>query len=219
MVDRELTRDIRRLVEDTVPPAPWLEDRVMVAVATAAERPVATSQRPPRLGLQAAAVAALVIGALVIGVLVGSRLGANGNQVPATKPTPSRDPAVVSYRALIDGDASAVEFSFLQNSRCQTRETCARSLVQTRTAAQALLRDMSSARAPTSVSPAALRVEAAADQFIVQLDVAIALIEQPNSDYVAASLAPTIHDLDLSVAVVDCWPAAPIDEEHGITCS
>jgi hypothetical protein len=219
MVDRELTRDIGRLVEDTVPPAPWLADRVIAAVITAAERPIAPGQRPARLGLAAAAVAAMVIAALVVGVLVGSHLGANTRQVPAAGPVPSRDPAVISYRSLIDGDMNAIEFSFQQNSGCQTREACARSLAQTRTAAQALLRDMSSARTPASVSPSALGVESAAQQFIVQLNVAITVIEQPNSDYVSASRAPTIHELDLSVAAVDCWPAVPVEGAHGITCS
>jgi hypothetical protein len=218
MVDRELTRDICRLVEDTVPPAPWLEDRVIAAVITAFERPSATRQRHARLGL-AAAVAALGIAALVVGVLVGSRLGPSSNQVPGAEPAPSRDPAVLSYRALIDGDVNAVDFSFQLDSRCQTRESCTRSLVQTRTDAQALLRDMSRAQPPASVSPAALRVEAAAQQFIVQLDAAIVLIEQPNSDYVSASQAPTIHDLDLSAAALDCWPSAPAEGDHGITCS
>ncbi len=219
MVDRELTRDIRRLVEDTVPPAPWLEDRVIAAVMAAAERPSGLRPRPARLGLAAAAVAALVIAALVVGVLVGSHMGANMRQVQATEKTPSRDPVLVSYRALIRGDMNAIDFSFQLNSQCHTRAACARALVQTRTGAETLLSDMSSARTPASLSGAALRVEAATEQFIVQLDAAIALTQQPNSDYISASLVPTIHDLDLSVAALDCWPAAPIDEAHGMTCS
>ncbi len=218
-MDRELTRDIRRLIEDTVPPAPWLEDRVMAAVMAAAQRPGGLRPRPAWLGLAAAAVAALVIAALVVGVLVGSHMGPNMRQVPATEPAPSRDPGVVSYRALIRGDLNAVEFSFQLNSRCLTRAACDRALLQTRTGAETLLSDMSSARTPASLSGAALRVEAAAEQFIVQLDVAIALIQQPNSDYVAASLAPSMHDLDLTVVGVDCWPAAPVEGEHGTTCS
>jgi hypothetical protein len=164
-------------------------------------------------------MAALVIAALVVGVLVGSRLAAHTSQVPATEPGPSRDPAVVSYRALIDGDLKIVDFSFQENSRCQTREACAGALVQTRVAAQTLLRDMSTADAPASLSANALRVEAAVQQFIVQLDAANALIQQPNSDYISASQVPTIRDVDLSVAAVDCWPAQPLEGDHGITCS
>jgi hypothetical protein len=219
VVDRELTRDIRRLAEDIIPPAPWLDDRVMAAVLAAAERRVATRQRPVLFGLEAAAMAALVIAALVVGVLVGSRLAAHTSEVPATEPGPSRDPAVVSYRALIDGDLKTVDFSFQLNSRCQTREGCARSLVQTRTAAQSLLRDMSTVDAPASLSAKALRVEAAGQQFILQLDAANALIQQPDSDYISASEVPTIRDLDVSVAAVDCWPASPLEGDHGITCS
>src|SRR5260370_37708093 len=104
MVDRELTRDIRRLIEDTVPPAPWLEDRVMAAVMAAAQRPGGLRPRPAWLGLAAAAGAALVIAALVVGVLGGPPMGPNIRQVPASEPAPSRDPGGVSYRRLI-GDA------------------------------------------------------------------------------------------------------------------
>lgn len=219
MVDRELTRAIRRLAEDIVPPAPWLDERVMAAILAAAERPVATRKRRVPFGLEAAAIAALVIAALVVGVLVGSRLGAHLSQVPSTKPAPSRDPAVLSYRALIDRDMNAVDSSYQLNSRCHTRDSCALALAQTKTGAESLLRDMSSAGAPASVSQAALRVEVAAQQFIVQLDSAMTVIQQPNSDYIAASSVPTIHDLDLSVAAVDCWPATPVEGDHGITCS
>jgi hypothetical protein len=218
MVDRELTRDLKRLAEDITPPAPWLEDRVMAAVLAAAERRAAPRRRVP-FGLGAAAMAALVIAALVVGVLVGSRLAAHTTHVPATEPGPSRDPAVVSYRALVDGDLKTVDFSFQLNSRCQTRAGCAGALVQTRVAAQALLRDMSTTDAPPSLSASALRVEAAVQQFIVQLDAAGALLQQPNSDYISASQVPTIHDVDLSVAAVDCWPAHPLEWDHGITCS
>jgi hypothetical protein len=219
MIDRELTRDLSRLAEDIVPPAPWLDDRVMAAVLAAAERRVATRQRRVPFGLAAAVMAALVIAALVVGVLVGSRIAAHTSQVPASEPGPSRDPAVVSYRALIDGDLKTVDFSFQLNSRCQTREGCARSLVQTRVAAQALLRDISTTDAPASLSAEALRVEAAAQQFIVQLDAANVLTQQPNSDFISASEVPTISDLDLSVAAVDCWPAPPLEGSHGITCA
>src|SRR5260370_39935502 len=104
MVDRELTRDIRRLIEDTVPPAPWLEDRVMAAVMAAAQRPGGLRPRPAWLGLAAAAGAALVIAALVVGRLGGSHMGPNMRQVPAPEPGPSPDPGVVSYPGLMPRD-------------------------------------------------------------------------------------------------------------------
>lgn len=215
MVDRELTRDIRRLAEDIIPPAPWLDDRVMAAVLSAAERRVATRQGRVPFALGAAAIGALVIAALVVGVLVGSRLAVPSGQVPAG---PSRAPAVVGYRALIDRDLKTVDFYFQLDSRCQARDSCALALAETKTATEALLHD-TNARTPAAVSEAALRVDAAARQFIVQLDAANALIQQPNSDYIAASQVPTIRDLDVSVAAVDCWPAVPLEGSHGITCS
>src|SRR5260370_38441667 len=90
MVDRELTRDIRRLIEDTVPPAPWLEDRVMAAVMAAAQRPGGLRPRPAWLGLAAAAVAALVIAALGVGGPVASHMAPNMGPAPATEPAPTR---------------------------------------------------------------------------------------------------------------------------------
>jgi hypothetical protein len=216
MVDRELTRDIQRLAEDIIPPVPWLDDRVMAAVLAAAEQRVATRKRRVPFALGTAVTAALVIAALVVGVLVGSRLAAHTDHVPAG---PSRDPAVVGYRALIDRDLKTIDFSFQQESRCQTRESCTVALAQTKTGTQALLRDMTSARVPASVSAAALRIEGAAQQFVIHLDAASALIQQPNSDYISSSQVPTIHDLDVSVAAVDCWPALPLEGDHGITCS
>src|SRR5258708_28704956 len=203
IVDRELTRDIRRLIEARVTPARWLEERVRAGVVAAAQRPGGLRPRPAWLGLAAGAVAALVIAALVVGVLVGSHMGPNMRQVPASEPAPSRDPGVVSYRALIRGDLNAVEFSFQLNSRCLTRAACDRALLQTRTGAETLLSDMSSARTPASLSGAALRVEAAAAQFIIQPDVALGLLQQPNTDYLASYLAPSMHDLHLTAPGVD----------------
>src|SRR5258708_28267712 len=148
MVDRELTRDIRRLIEDTVPPAPWLEDRVMAAVMAAAQRPGGLRPRPAWLGLAAAAVAALVIAALVVGVLVGSHIGPNMRQVPATEPAPSRDPGAVSYRAHIPAGLNAGEVSCQWNSRCPTRAARDRALLQTSTDAPTRRTENASARAP-----------------------------------------------------------------------
>src|SRR5258708_29529388 len=111
----------------------------MAAVMAAAQRPGGLRPRPARLGLAAAAVAALVIAALVVGVLVGSHMGPNMRQVPATEPAPSRDPGVVSYRALIRGDLNAVEFSFQLNSPSLTRPASDPALLQTSTAPLPLL--------------------------------------------------------------------------------
>src|SRR5260370_17906900 len=109
----------------------------------------------------------MVIAALVVGVLVGSNMGPNMRQVPATEPAPSRDPGVVSYRALIRGDLNAVEFSFQLNSRCLTRAACDRPLLQTTTAAKTLLSDISSARTPAPLSAATLHIVAASQPFLL----------------------------------------------------
>jgi hypothetical protein len=50
----------------------------------------------------------------------------------------------------------------------------------------------------------------AAQHFIDQIDTALVLIRKPNSDFLAASALPTIYDLDLAMAELDCWPSAPV---------
>ena len=211
--DRVLRQEIERWVEKAAPPAPWLEHRVIAAVSARA----GTSHQSGswfRARWAAPALAALVIAALVVAVLVGSRLGGRVGQV-----APSRDPVLVSYRTLIDADMRTVDLSFTTSSACKTRDACASDLAQTRTATEALLRDISASETPPSVLGAVGRLKAAAQQFIVQLDVALAVVQQPNSDYIAATGAPTVYVLDLAAAEVDCWPITPKDGHYGISCS
>jgi hypothetical protein len=78
---------------------------------------------------------------------------------------------------------------------------------------------MSASEAPPALAASVQRVKVAARQFIVQIDVTIAVIKQPNSDYIAASGAPNPYDLYRAVAEVDCWPKTPVDSGHGLTCS
>lgn len=211
--DRALRHEIERWVEEAAPPAPWLEHQVIAAVRARAEATHRTEEWF-KVRLAAPTVAAVVLAVLVAGILVGLRLGG-----PVSHVAPSRDPGLVSYRAVIDVDMHAVDSSFQKSLTCKTRDACASDLAQTRTATETLLRDISAREAPPSVVVGAERVKAAARQFIVQLDVALAVIQQPNSDYIAASGAPTVNDLDRAVAQVDCWPATPVEGGHGISCS
>jgi hypothetical protein len=211
--DRALRREIQQWVEDAAPSVPWFERQVIAAVRAGAKP---RHQRSVWLG--AGSVAAGVVGVLVVGVLVGVRLGAHYVGSAPTHLVPSRDHAVVSYRALVDADMHAVDTSYQRSFACKTRDACARDLAQIRTDTETLLRDISASEAPPSVAGGAAQVKAAARQFIVQLDVALAVIQQPNSDYIAASGAPSVHDLDLAVGGVDCWPATPVEAGHGIAC-
>jgi hypothetical protein len=55
----------------------------------------------------------------------------------------------------------------------------------------------------------------AARQFIDQLDVALAQLLQPSSDYLAASGVPRLYNLNLAAATVDCWPGKPLQLDAG----
>lgn len=211
--NRMLRQEIERWVEEAAPPAPWLEHRVIAAVNA---RAGASDRRGERFDLRRAAptVAALVISALVVAVLVGSRLGGGVVQV-----APSRDPVLVGYRILIDADMRTVDLSVTTSFACKTRDACATDLAQTRTATEALMRDISASQTPAPLLGSVGRVQTAARQFIAQLDVALQVVQQPNSDYIAATGAPNVYDLDMALAAVDCWPATPRDGDHGISCS
>jgi hypothetical protein len=57
-------------------------------------------------------------------------------------------------------------------------------------------------------------------EHINQLDVALILVGKPNSDYRAAAAAPSMSELNLAVAELDCWPNTPVEGEHGaMSCS
>jgi len=211
--DRVLRQEIERWVEKAAPPAPWLEHRVIAALSARA----GTSDRSGewfKARWAAPAIAALVIAALVVAVLVGSRVGGRVGQV-----APSRDPALVSYRTLIDADMRTVDLTFTTSVACKTRDACARDLAQTRIATETLVRDISASQTPAPLLGAVGLVQTTARQFIAQLDVALAVVQEPNSDYIAATGAPSVYDLDMAVAAVDCWPATPKDGHYGVSCS
>jgi hypothetical protein len=57
-------------------------------------------------------------------------------------------------------------------------------------------------------------VTTAAREFIDQLDGALALVRQSNTDYLAAAAVPSIYNLYVAVAELDCWPIAPVLGGH-----
>ena len=210
MTDPILEARLRHLAAEEVPDAPWLEDRVLAAVSSDAWGP---QRRRARFALAAAAAA--VIAALGVGVLLGTRLIASPSS--AEHVTPSRSADIVGYRDLIDADLRTVDHA--DAGKCNSRNQCILTLEQTRTATFQLLNDVSGNQAPPSVAARADAIRVAVSKLILQLDVAISVASQPSSDYRAASAVPDVAQLDLAVAELDCWPAAPILEGHGIACS
>jgi hypothetical protein len=80
-----------------------------------------------------------------------------------------------------------------------------------RAATAALLSHAATYPTPTSLTAAAQQMTAAAQQFAAQLDAATALMQEPNSNFVAAAAAPSVRDLDLAVATIICWPVKPFE--------
>jgi hypothetical protein len=206
MADRAFGNEIRRLVDEQVPEAPWLEDRVMAAVRKdAAGRNDRTfNGRGPRL---IAALAAAIIAVLAVAVLVGTRLAEHPPSTPVTKPSPRPDAAVLGYQALINSDARSTLASG-GGWVCRSRQQCIALANQTRAAIEVLLHDVESTTAPTSLVPAAAQLRTAAQQYIAALDAYIAAEQDPNTNYLAPT-GPIPTNLDIAVATVACWPGVP----------
>jgi hypothetical protein len=133
-------------------------------------------------------------------------------------PLDNRDASVVRYRATVDADFRAIDRAFV-NGPCDTRAACLATLAQTRSAAAQLRGDMTAMVAPGSIRSIAENVIAADTKFIVQVDAASALMSEPGSDFASAGAVPNVADLELAVAQLDCWPASPVQGDHGIACS
>ena len=164
----------------------------------------------------------LLLGVLLVpallAVLDACGVPAAVSTTPMARVSPSPDPLVVHYRHLIDADMSAINFA-LYRSRCNSRETCTSTLMQVETATEALLSDLSNAVAPSGVGPTVEPFKLAAQQFEEQVDGDLIAIQQPNSDFIAAT--PTVADLFLAAATFDCWPSKPVNfgGEGGYNCS
>ena len=137
---------------------------------------------------------------------------------PTARVSPSPDALVVQYRHLIDVDMSAINFA-LYRLPCNSRQTCTSELKQIEIATEALLSDLSNAVAPSGIGPTVEPLKSAAQQFEEQVDGDLVVVQQPNSDYLAAT--PTVTDLFLAAATFDCWPSKPVNYggEGGYNCS
>ena len=219
MADRAFGNEIRRLVDEQVPEAPWLEDRVMAAVLKdAAGRSARTFDgRGPRLVM--AALAAAIIAVLAVAVLVGTRHAQHPTSAPASKPSPSQNAAVLGYQVLIRTDMRPVYVHYYLG--CSSRQECIAVAMSARTATAALLHDVESTPPPTAFVPAAAQLKTAAQQYIAGLDAYIAALQDPNANYLALT-DPSATNLDLAVATIDCWPGAPDvargDQPQGYYC-
>ena len=231
--DSELKRMFVLATDEVIPPAPWLESQVVDALNRhGRSRPVARGSGViggfgPGLRLVAGVAAVLVALVAVAALLMNTRLhsslapGLRSTPVQSPAPAPSRDAAVVHVRATLDHDYRAVDAAF--NMTCKSRDVCAAQLVQVRAVTQNLIQTASATQGPAQTAPAVQRVMSAAQHFIEQIDTALVLIRQPNSDFLAAAALPSIYDLDLAMAELDCWPVAPVigstDGHSGASCA
>src|SRR4029077_10790634 len=100
-------------------------------------------------------------------------LAGHSTLAPATKPSPSRDAAVLRYQALINSDARPITNSG-GGWVCRSNQQCIALANGTRAAVEALLHDAESTTVPTSLVPAAAQLRTAAQQYIAELDAYIA---------------------------------------------
>lgn len=108
----------------------------------------------------------------------------------------------------------------LDAEHCKTRSNCIRELAQIQAATNALLSHLGSG-SPPAIGSLVAKMRLAAQQFSDQVAAAMVVVSQPDSNYFAAGATPTIHDLYLTAAYVDCWPAQPVNpgNEGGYSCA
>ena len=160
-----------------------------------------------------AAIMVMLIAIGVVALFLGHR------PMPGAAPAQAAhyaepDAAVVGFRALVDRDMVAINTPFDKSSACRSRQVCAAELLQTRSASDALRVDLGIAQAPKVFVQAEAEIMAAATQFIDQLDGALAQLQRPDSDYLAASGIPNSYHLRLAAAAVDCWPGTPLPPDR-----
>jgi hypothetical protein len=160
-----------------------------------------------------ARIVLLVIAITGVALLLGYRFGPHATPA-ASVHSAQVDTAVTGFRALIDRDMLAINSPFDKSSKCRTRQVCAAELTETRSASEGMLVDLASASTPKVFVQADAAMTIAARQFIAQLDAALTLLLQPNSDYLAASGIPRSYNLRLAVAAVDCWPGKPLPADQ-----
>ena len=148
-----------------------------------------------------------------VALLLGYRFGPHPTPAPPVH-SAQVDSAVSGFRALIDRDMRAVNSPFDKSSGCRTRQVCTAELTETRSASEGMLLDLAAAAAPKVFIQADADITIALRQFIDQLDVAVAMLVQASSDYLAASGVPRSYNLRLAVAAVDCWPGKPLPADQ-----
>jgi len=141
-------------------------------------------------------------------------LGCGSVPHAAPKPAAKVDAVVAGFRTLIDRDMMAINSPFDRSSGCRSRQVCTAELAETKSATEALLLDLAAVPAPKVFVRADSEMTIAAGTFLEQLDIALAQLQQPNSDYLAASGIPRSYDLRLAVAAVDCWPGKPLPADR-----
>lgn len=127
---------------------------------------------------------------------------------------------MVHYRDMVNADIQTIDIEYQRGWTCKAREACISATANVKTATRALLSNVATHPAPTSLTPLAQDLKAAAEQFIVQLDAAVVVMQQPEGDFIAAAAKPSVHELDFAAATINCWPVKPAEVGSGkhITC-
>jgi hypothetical protein len=153
----------------------------------------------------------LLLGLLVAGLALALRTVPRSISQPSTQLAVSRDAEVVRYREMVNADIKTIDVEYQRGWTCKTRDGCIAAQATVKAATNALLNDAATHPAPKSLATAEQQLKAAAEQFAVQLDAAVVLMREPNSNFAAAAGAPNVHDLDYAVATIVCWPLKPVE--------
>ena len=129
--------------------------------------------------------------------------------------SPILDPASAAFANMVNNDVNALDFQVYKKFDCKSRDACTSELRDIRTLVVSLLNDLDRTPPPTLFVKQAGAVTRAARAFLALVDSTLALMVQPNSNYVAESGAIDVHPLDIASGAIVCWPKLPEPLEGG----
>jgi hypothetical protein len=156
------------------------------------------------------ATSAGVVGLLLLGgLLAASHLSREAAPTSAVRTSPAESADSLAYAARLNSDLDALDAQDFKKLDCKTRALCIEELQAIRALTMTVVGDASD-QPPTLFAAQAKAITQAGQEFLRQLDATLSVVQKPGSDYVAASATPNVHDLDMAVGAVVCWPKKPV---------
>jgi hypothetical protein len=209
VADQGLRSEIRRLVDLDVPSAPWLEERVMVAVHEAALGRRRTGSKRQSRGLTVAAIAAALIAFLLVGVLLGSGLALRQVKNVPARATPIPNSSQ-HYREVVYRDWGPLQSSADTGSCYEPIPICREQTLKARNLAMAFRSDLQPLAPPSELEPFDQELRQGLDTLIAALDDRIAAIDagdQQRLDQANVHIGQTTDDvIGRAIREMECWP-------------